>query len=395
MSLDPRTLLTLLDSMTAPNQKLPVKTKNWVEQGKAQAARGDVVNSWLIDHGFAKSDDSAFVIATDLVRTRGLVPLQRVESAGRAFEPNKNSFYAHHSLSVSDTHGGLNSFTPGQLVPEPRGTFQILHELSTHFANLVSDVTIRDGLAVIYANIRTSQHWPSILLCLSELAHSTLDSEKVDETVKKACLFNLYNLMIIHGKLVYGHPKDITVRGKFFERCAYVIAGHRLSSIELEHGVLRLKMADAHPLSSLRLSEKDARMHFILNCGAKSCPPLIPLQPLKAEQVLRTATADFIRYNAKIDVAEKFVLLSRLWKWFRVDFTPLDPESDALLLNWIREHAPENVRETIDQLTPDLKRDNVKLKFDVYDWGDNSGPEKTPSDTGFMVLYDASFKKNA
>ncbi len=395
MTLNPRTLLTLLDSMTAPAQRLPVRSRSWTEDGKAQAARGDQITAWLIDHGFAKSDDAAFVIANDLVRSRGLVALQRVESSGRAFEANKNSYYAHYSLSVATSHGGLNSFTPGQLVPEPRGTFAILLELSTHFANLVADVTIRDGMSVVYPNIRTSKHWPSILLCLSELAHSAIDEQVIDESVKKACLFNLYNLMIIHGKLVYGHPKDITARRRFFERCAYVIAGHRLNSIELEHGVLRLKMPDYHPLAGLRPIEKDARMHFILNCGAKSCPPLVPLHPTKSEQVLRDATTDFIRHNVKIDAVEKIVILSRLWKWFRIDFTPEEQDSDAALMAWIGDRAPGNIRDLVDLLATELKRGEVKLRFDVYDWGDNSGPEKTPSDTAFMFLYDASFRNSA
>lgn len=186
-------------------------------------------------------------------------------------------------------------------------------------------------------------------------------------------------------------PSDIIQRGPFFDNCAYNICGTRLSSTELEQGLLRLKMNDDHPLSSLRVSKKDARIHFVLNCGAQSCPPLGAINTKKDIEVqLDAATSKFILENVKVDLAAEKVELSRLWKWFRVDFTPEAPNDDKALLTWICEHAPDSISRKIIELQ---KSNSPKIHFKEYNWGDNGDPNST--DTKFMALYDLSFKKNA
>lgn len=388
---DVRTRIAILDQMTAPGpMRLPVRTRAWSE-GKSQAARGDAIVAWLQVHGYADTDAGATTVATELVRAQALVPLQRVDSAANAFVALPDKYYAHYALSVGASRG-LNVFAPALLARAPRPVFAVLTELSGAFSRLVDGAVARMGHEVLYERVRRDGAWADILVLLAELAHSSLVGE-VDEDVKKACLFNLYNVLIIHGKLVLGHPRDITARGKFFNTIGYEIAGHRINSTELEHGVLRLKMEDNHPLAALRVAKKDPRMHFILNCGAQSCPPLVAMSPKLTEEMLATATRRFIRANVTIDTSQRRIELSRLWKWFRVDFTPEAPDSDLGLMVWIAKNGPQDVADQIDLIMDYIRKGQVKITFAKYNWGDNG--DWSTSDTAFMALYDYSFKKNA
>lgn len=390
-TLDTRAKLIIVDCMMAHGaSRLPTRPRNWAE-GKAQSASGKAIVTWLISRGITETNDQAEDVATELVRARALVPLQRVVDAASAFAESSEAYYAHYGLSTA-TSRGLNVFAPAFLAGSSRPCFTVLRELSRVFARLVKETTLRGGLEVRYEKIRESTSWPDVLALVAELVHGVLD-DNLSEDVKKATLFNLYNVLVIHGKLVYGHPKDITARSRFFGNIAYEIAQHRLDSTELEHAVLRLKMTKDHPLVALRLTKKDPRMHFVLNCGAQSCPPLVAIDVDHVEENIAEATSNFINNNVNIDPVQRRIVLSRLWKWFRSDFTPLEPDSDFALMQWIKDHASEAMSNEIEALLPDVKSRLVKISFAKYNWGDNG--DWTTSDTAFMALYDYSFKKNA
>lgn len=386
-----RAQVQILDAMMASGPtRMPLRSRSY-SGGRGQSARGDAVVGWLLDHSIAADKEEATEIASALVRSAGLVPTHRVTSSSKAFMAISDRYYVHHALTVAHT-AGLNLFLQGGFpIPEARPVFTVLQEMSALFAELLPLCVERKGLEVRYEKIRQTEAWTKILVLASELQFAKIDA--VDNDVKKACLFNLYNIMIIHGKLVFGHPKDISARGRFFNNVAYVIAGERLNSTDLEHGVLRRKMADDHPLAGLRVAEKDARMHFILNCGAQSCPPLVAVDVNDTERVLVEQTKSFIQDNCNIDAIYHKADLSRLWKWFRKDFTP-NSMDDVDLLRWIAVRAPANIKEVLDFILLDEKAQEMKVFFQKYNWADNGDWNAKP-DTGLMSVYDYSFRKNA
>eukprot|EP00171_Calliarthron_tuberculosum_P015871 IDg15871t1 len=228
---DARTRLAILDAMTAPGAtRLPVRPRPWSE-GKAQAARGDDIAAWLQSYASVPDESAAVAVATDLVRAQALVPLQRVDSAAAAFVASADTHYAHYALTVGPARG-LNVFAPALLARAPRPVFVVLTELSGAFSRLVDGAVARMGHEVLYERIRRDTAWADILVLLAELPHSRVEADE-DSDVMKACLFNLYNVLVIHGKLVHGHPRDIASRGRFFSSIAYEIGGHRLNSSEL------------------------------------------------------------------------------------------------------------------------------------------------------------------
>lgn len=366
--------------------RLPTKKTKW-NGVKAHASTGFEIVTWLLDAGFASSRSAAAELARQLVRAGGLVPTFRVESANQAFNGSQLSQYVHRGLSCYMDRG-LNSTLvyPGK----PRATIDVMADLNSSFSRVFHVAVSMDGHFVDYPVIRGSAGWRETLVLLAELAVSDDSAiETSDPDIRKACFFNLYNVLIFHAKLVFGHPMDLVKRGKFFNDAAYVIAGKRITSVELEHDVLRLRMNPDDPRAGWKLAAKDPRMHFILNCGAWSCPPLVALDAARAGEMLQEATERFLEKNCEVDLQNRKVTLSRLFKWFRNDFTP-GSDNDADLIKWISQRASKN---KMTELTELLVSD-YKVKFAVYNWADNGDGNAKP-DIRFMAIYDLSFAKTA
>lgn len=372
--------------MAPGDARLPVRRVKWNAM-RAWAASGHDIVDWLVRTEFVPSRPAASELAHHLVRSWGLIPTFKVESASQAFVPTSGFMYVHRGLTCLAERGlnGALSY-PGTR----RATLDVLMDLNAAYSKVVHVVVSVNGHWVDYRSIRGSSGWREVLVLLSELAISD-DSGMVDvdDTVKKACLFNLYNVLIFHAKLVFDHPMDLVKRGKFFNDAAYVIAGKRLTSVELEHDVLRRRMRDNDSRVGWKLAEKDARMHFILNCGAQSCPPIVALAPEHAEEMLQDATERFIERNCHVELDEKRVTLSRLFKWFRNDFTP-GSDRDNDLMDWISQRASKDKSAEIALLVGS----DYKVKFAVYNWADN-GDDTAKPDIRFMSIYDLSFSKTA
>lgn len=388
-SLDPSyvDVLDLLDAMMTPCPvRLPTGKAKW-NGYKASTASGHEIVNWIIDNGFSQSRSQAAEYARQVVKAGGLIPAYKVQSAKKSFNALHTSLYVHRGLTLMADHG-LNSCAAFPNTPRP--VFTILSELNLAFRQVCHVSVSLDGHFVDYVQIRASAGWRMTLVLLAELAVcDDTGLAKMDSLEKKCCLYNLYNILVFHAKLVFGHPTDLVKRSRFFNSAAYVIAGKRITSLELEHLVLRGKMSHSDPRAHWMLDEKDPRMHFILNCGAQSCPPLIPLELEKTEDALQTATEHFIENNCYIDLPSSRVQLSRLWKWFRRDFTP-DLDTDRALLQWIAQRASKDK----SLLLNDLLAGDIKLKFAPYNWADNGDVTAKP-DNRFMTIYDLSFAKSA
>ncbi len=62
------------------------------------------------------------------------------------------------------------------------------------------------------------------------------------------------------------------------------------------------------------------RIHFALNCGAKSCPLIAFYQPEKIDAQLDMTTMAYLQGEAKYNEAENTVALPAIMGWFRGDF---------------------------------------------------------------------------
>ncbi|CAN8073843.1 unnamed protein product [Agarophyton chilense] len=384
-SLDPTftDLIDALDTMMQPvPHRLTTSRKKW-DRYKAFVANGSQIVDWLVGHSFAYTTESAALLATKLVRVSGLIPLYKVETADQSFQSSSKYTYAHRGLTMMSEHG-LNVSVA--YIGKSRDICAVLSDLNVAFGQVCHTSVSIDGFFIEYSAIRGSAPWRKTLLLLAELAICDDSTIKfASPSFKQASFYNLYNILIFHAKLVYGHPTDLLKRSKFFNEAAYIIAGKKITSVELEHSVCRRTMTASDDRYGWMLAEKDPRMHFILNCGAQSCPPILPLESENVDSQLKKATSAFIENNCDVDLTAKTVSLSRLWKWFRPDFTP-SSTSDDDLIRWISERASEAKREELEKVTAS----DYKIKFKVYNWADNGDVSAKP-DVRFMAIYDLSF----
>merc|ERR1712232_1104288 len=101
---------------------------------------------------------------------------------------------------------------------------------------------------------------------------------------KKAFVLNVYNLMIKFAFVKVGIAETSMNRSSFFGEVSVNVGGVAFSLDELEHGILRANTRHPYKVRKpfgtldrrkhLSLKKLDHRVHFALNCGAKSCPPV-------------------------------------------------------------------------------------------------------------------------
>jgi len=123
----------------------------------------------------------------------------------------------------------------------------------------------------------------------------------------------------------------------------------------------------------IRDTYRDARIHFVLNCGSESCPVLRPELPTgdELEPFLQQAAMDFVGddRNVHIDHANRRIVLSDIFKWFKNDFINdlrnRGLPSEQGVIAYIASIGPERLRMEIE------RSDDYEIVFDEYDWSIN------------------------
>lgn len=121
-------------------------------------------------------------------------------------------------------------------------------------------------------------------------------------------------------------------RSAYFGKDQIEIAGDRVSLEDIEHGVLR-RGATIYTLGHVRtlllrrpfvrrfaVNAVDYRIHFALNCGARSCPPVMPYTAQALNQQLDAASRDYLQREVRYDAGKNTVTVPALLRWFSADF---------------------------------------------------------------------------
>ncbi|MEO6538395.1 MAG: DUF547 domain-containing protein [Ferruginibacter sp.] len=151
---------------------------------------------------------------------------------------------------------------------------------------------------------------------------------KTDED-KKAFWINLYNAYT--NSSLHKNPGQYKNRSTFFKNKNIVVAGKSFSLDDIEHGILRrskIKWSLGHlnklfagkTEKELRVDKLDYRIHFALNCGAKSCPPIAFYDPENINKQLDVATNAYFSGETFYDKEKNTLALPALFNWFRRDF---------------------------------------------------------------------------
>ena len=171
----------------------------------------------------------------------------------------------------------------------------------------------------------------------------------------------------------------------------YNLGGHMFTPDIIEHGILRantrhpyqqndfpnyLKSGD--PIASVALTPPlDPRIHFILNCGAKSCPP-IKILPENPEEGLQMAAASYISSELSINSMTKTIHVPKLAFWYEKDFG-----SDALktlqkLISLLHDETRVEFLSSFSTLFPGVELmecdelpTGCEIKYNEYIWDSN------------------------
>jgi hypothetical protein len=155
----------------------------------------------------------------------------------------------------------------------------------------------------------------------------------VDVAMQKSFYINAYNLIVIYWVAKHYPLKSPLDNSGFFDKVKHKVAGEEITLNSLE-------------IKKLLLLYKDARLHFALACAAKSCPPLASFAytPVALDkQLTERATAALNNPGwLKINNAEKKVELSKIFEWYKKDFTA-DGKTE---LEWINQYRKEKIPAT-------------------------------------------------
>jgi hypothetical protein len=207
---------------------------------------------------------------------------------------------------------------------------------------------VRDGV-VDYAGIKAEEKKLDQYLSVLE----NTDPDALGREEQFAFYINAYNAWTI--KLILtGYPgvKSIKDLGSLFQspwkKEIARINGRALTLDDIEHKILRPTF-------------KDPRVHFAINCAAKSCPPLLP-EPYRGETLdsqLNRVTRDFINTPGNHRLEGDTLWVNSIFKWFAEDFND-DPGG------FYRKYAQGDLKRILEE-----KRDRLRVKFLDYDWSLN------------------------
>ncbi len=200
----------------------------------------------------------------------------------------------------------------------------------------------------------------------------------LDASARLAFWCNVYNA---YSQVLVDRRRELYHKSKrrFFALNAVPIAGRELSLNWIEHRLLRRSQFTwslgylANPVPgeferSLRVEERDPRIHFALNCGAESCPPIAAYTPEGIDKELDIATESYLSENVRYEPAggllgRGVVHVPRLMLWYRGDF---GGKSGILSMLRTFNLIPEGVR--------------PRLKHREYDWSLTPGQFREPFD---------------
>jgi len=218
---------------------------------------------------------------------------------------------------------------------------------NTVYAELLKKY-VQDG-KVDYAGFKVEE--PKLDQYLKILEN--VDPEKLSPKEQFAFYVNAYNAWTI--KLILsGYPgvtsiKDLgTLIESPWKKKIVRINGEIMSLDYVEHEILRPRY-------------KDPRVHFAINCAAKSCPPLRP-EPYSGnilDRQLDDSTRSFVNDPKSYRLEGNNLYVSRIFKWFSEDF-------NEDIFGFFLKYTSGNLKKELE-----AKSNRIKVKYLPYDWSLN------------------------
>jgi glutaredoxin len=347
------------------------------------------------------------------------------------------------------------------LLRVPELACQISRQLQSLALQLIDLFASADGRSINYDSMRASAAFRAYIELSCQLQFCDLwELAAFSHEEKVAFWGNLYNALIIQAKCVLRadedgaenlHPQSpeaIAKRGDLYSGrsgAVYRIGGTNDSgyTVEvtpdiIEHAILRANYphpsqvnealsaytasgGDTHCINakanelyqtltflpgenpvvrhglSIDRDRFDPRVHFVLNCGARSCPPIrvlrAEMKPSSSgdaerenttgnniEQALSSATAAYLAEEVRLDETTRVLYLPRLLMWYGRDFGADMNAIVEKVVAMLPINAPTQVRERLQAIigtvsfTADgsTQAEGYSVVYNPYNWEENS-----------------------
>jgi len=221
-------------------------------------------------------------------------------------------------------------------------------QLSINFLNAVTELS------------KSGNECEKYVEALKSAIVEELESELNTDNKRLAFWMNIYNANV--QLILRQKPEMYANRKSFFSAKNIWIGGERISLDLIEHGILRRSkfkyslgyLNRFYPSAferKFRLNKLDYRIHFALNCGAKSCPSIVIYNLENINEQLNTSTSHYVSnevyYNATLNRLE----IPAIFLWFRNDFG-----------------GPKGIRELLEKYNVIPIGLNPQLKYRKYNW---------------------------
>lgn len=180
-----------------------------------------------------------------------------------------------------------------------------------------------------------------------------------DQEEKKRYYLTAYNaLVMFFGANAYPDKHVLWSKLGYFKDKDIVLGGRKISLNHLEHEIIRKQFSDP-------------RIHFYINCGANSCPPIRKgvIGQNKTENELDDAAKKFINSssNVRFDAANKTLYLSKIFDWFEKDFIGYLKVKRGLENPHISQYIALYLNEADSKALSAIPISNIKIKYLDYD----------------------------
>ncbi len=226
-------------------------------------------------------------------------------------------------------------------------SFSFDHTHSSWQKVLTENVHLKNKQSLVdYKKIKsTPLDLNKYLMELTSLSREEYDKFTRDQ--KLSLMINAYNAFTI--KLVIDHYpvksiKDIsTLFSSAFKKDFFTFLGHQRNLDWIEHEVIRKKF-------------KEPRIHFALVCASISCPNLQAkaFTEKNLESLLQSSATYFINNTNKNDYKDGTLYLSKIFKWYRLDFKGLIP--------FIKKYSKKK------EMTKDTPISWLNYNWDLNEW---------------------------
>lgn len=222
------------------------------------------------------------------------------------------------------------------------------------------------GLAAAYLScVRRSDDATHLCTQLGDLSRADLEAGLDAPGAPLAFWLNVYNATVQRD--LQRDPSLFEDKRAFFGDARLTIAGEDLSLDDIEHGLLRRSQTKyglgyvRNPFPAdfereFRVRDRDPRIHFALNCGAASCPPIVGYHPESLDGELDHQARAYLERTVSYEPDDGLLYdgvarVPRLFLWFRGD--------------WGGKSGILEFLDRYDALPADVR---PRLKHRKYDW---------------------------